>query len=309
MKNKSDPTDIQDGTLTEPQTDAESSRKPSGFPLTFSGVAFFASTGWGRLFFWQSVVAAAVAGSLMLLFGQHWSPVLNSAIEQLPEEGGLTEGRLEWPENHTGTLAGNQFLSVIIDLKGSQPHGQTADLQIELREGSWVAGSILGYLEFPYAIDTFEVDRITQIPWWGSRRPFLLICTSCIIGLSYCVISLFLGLIGCWASKTVAFFASRQSDTTSLWRLSTAAWLPSGALLSMGCLCYALGLLPLMGLLVLIPVCLVVGWAYVLFSPLLLPRLVDSGNNPFNPLDEHKDLNPGNLPNKPDMTKSDNPFV
>ncbi|SVD20102.1 uncharacterized protein METZ01_LOCUS372956, partial [marine metagenome] len=41
------------------------------------------------------VVIVAITGSFMLLLGQHWAPVLDTAIAQLPERGGLIEGRLQ----------------------------------------------------------------------------------------------------------------------------------------------------------------------------------------------------------------------
>ena len=289
MKEESEPpTDTQDGEFAESALAKDSPEKASGFPLTFTGVASFASTGWGRLFLWQAVVIAAIAGSLMLLLGQHWSPVLDSAISKLPEQGGLTEGRLQWPETQSETLAGNRFLRIIVDPNGEQQHGQLADFQIELRSESWVVGSILGYLEFPYALQTFQINRTKQIPWWGSRRPFLLIGISLSIGLAYGFVCLLLGLIGFWPSKTVAYFSDRQGGFGPLLRLSTAAWLPPGALLSTASLCYALNLLPLMGFLIMIPIYCMVGWVYLFFSPFFLPCAVHSGRNPFDGEEEQE---------------------
>lgn len=305
MKDESEPpTDTQDGEFTESSLTEDSSEIASGFPLTFSGVASFASTGWGRLFLWQAIVIATIAGSLMLLLGQHWSPVLDTAIAQLPERGGLIEGRLQWPDSQTGTLAGNQFLRIIVDPKGEQLHGQIADLQIELRSESWVVGSIFGYAEFPYALETFHIDRKKQIPWWGSRRPFLLIGISLSIGLIYGVVSLLLGFVGIWPSKTVAFFSDRQGGTGPLFRLGTAAWFPAGALLSAGSLCYALNLLPLMGLLSLIPLYFLIGWVYLFFSPFFLPHVLHSNKNPFDAEEEQKPPT-----DEGETHGSDNPFA
>ena len=289
MKEESEPpTDTQDGEFAESALAKDSPEKASGFPLTFTGVASFASTGWGRLFLWQAVVIAAISGSFMLLLGQHWSPVLDSAISQIPERGGLTEGRLQWPETQSGTLAGNQFLRIIVDPNGEQQHGQLADFQIELHKENWVVGSVLGYLEFPYALQTFQINRTKQIPWWGSRRPFLLIGISLSIGLAYGFVCLLLGLIGFWPSKTVAYFSDRQGGFGPLLRLSTAAWLPPGALLSTASLCYALNLLPLMGFLIMIPIYCMVGWVYLFFSPFFLPCAVHSGRNPFDGEEEQE---------------------
>ena len=302
MREESEPPpNTLDEEFTESSFAKDSPEKKSGFPLTFPGVASFASTGWGRLFLWQAVVIAAIAGSCMLLLGQHWAPVLDSAISQLPEQGGLTEGRLQWPDTQSGTLSGNQFLRIIVDPNGEQQHGQLADFQIELRSESWVAGSTLGYMEFPYAIQTFQINRTKQIPWWGSRRPFLLIGVSVSIGLAYGFSCLLLGLVGVWPSKTVAFFSDRQGGFGPILRLSTAAWLPPGALIATASLCYALNLLPLMGFLIMIPLYCVAGWIYLFFSPFFLPRAVHSERNPFDeegeqetPVDEVEPSGSGN---------------
>jgi hypothetical protein len=298
------PPNTLDGEFTESSFAKDSPEKISGFPLTFPGVASFASTGWGRLFLWQAVVIAAITGSCMLLLGQHWAPVLDSAVSQLPEQGGLIEGRLQWPDARSGPLAGNQFLQIIIDPNGDQKHGQLADCQIELRSESWVVGSLLGYMEFPYSLQTFQFNRTKQIPWWGSRRPFLLIGISVSIGLTYGFICLLLGFVGILPSKAVAFFSDRQDGFGSLLRLSTAAWLPSGVLIAATGLCYALNLLPLMGFLIMIPIYCVTGWIYLFISPFFLPRTVPSDRNPFDKEEEQE------APvNEVDSSDSENPFA
>ena len=60
----------------------ENAPAPSGFPFSFSSVASFAATGWGRLLLWQAVLAIALGGSVMLVLGQYWAPVLDAAVAQ-----------------------------------------------------------------------------------------------------------------------------------------------------------------------------------------------------------------------------------
>ena len=260
----------------------ENAPAPSGYPFSFSSVASFAATGWGRLLLWQAVLAIALGGSVMLVLGQYWAPVLDAAVAQLPEQAGLHEGQLNWPADQTGVLSENGYLRIIIDPNSQQQHGQLADLQIEFRRDSWVLSSVLGYLDFPYAVDEFRINRETHIPWWGSRRPFLLLGASVGVGVSYCLLTLLFGFIGVWPAKTVAFFADREGGLSKLWRLTTAAWLPAGALLTMSCLCYALQFLPLMGLLILILLHLMVGWVFLFFAPFFLPPAVHTAENPFD---------------------------
>jgi hypothetical protein len=64
--------------------------------------------------------------------------------------------------------------------------------------------------------------------------------------------------------------------------MAAAAFLPASALLAMGVLCYALRLLPLMGLLILFPLHLILGGGYLFFSSFYLPKLEASSENPFD---------------------------
>ena len=286
----------------------ESAPEPSGFPFSFSGVASFATTGWGRVLFWQAVLAIALGGSVMLVLGQYWAPVLDAAVAQLPEQAGLQEGQLHWPADQTGVLAENNYLRIIIDPNSQQQHGQLADLQIEFRRNSWVLSSVFGYLDFPYAVDEFSINRETHIPWWGSRRPFLLLGGSVAVSVSYCLLTLLFGFIGVWPAKTVVFFADREGGLSKLWRLTTAAWLPAGALLTMGCLCYALQFLPLMGLLILILLHLIVGWVFLFFAPFFLPPAVHTAENPFDIEDSHEENLEGEESEESPSDRSGNPF-
>lgn len=251
-------------------------------PFTPRGVASFSQTKWGRLILWQTGVASLIACSVMLLLSRHWAPVLNEAIEKLPAKGGLNHGILLWPEHQTGELAGNQFLEIIVNPSG-QYHDRNADIQIELLRDRWVVGSIFGFIDLKYLSKNFQLDRTTQIPWWGSRRPFLFIGISFSMGLIYIIVSLFLGLLGIWPLKIISFFANRENNFGALWRLATAAWLPAGTLFAMGGLCYALNLLILLKLLILALFCLLTGIFYLFFSAFFIPQAVHCGENPFDP--------------------------
>ena len=270
--------------------------------FTPQGVASFGQTQWGRLLIWQGGVASLIACSVMLILSQHWAPVLNEAIEKLPAEGGLNHGNLHWPENQTGELAGNHYIEIIINPK-KQHQDRNADLKIELLSDRWLVGSIFGFVEFPYPIEQFQVNRETQIPWWGARKPFLFIGFSCSIGLAYIATCLLLGLLGVWPLKAFAFFADRVNHFDFLWRLATAAWLPAGTLLAAGSLCYASGLLILLKLLILTLFCVLVGILYLFLAGFHLPHTSYSEENPFN-AKEYKDC----LGREDDLPSSDNCF-
>ena len=72
--------------------------------------------------------------------------------------------------------------------------------------------------------------------------------------------------------------------------MSSAALMPAGVLLAMGFLCYAMRLLPVMGLLILFPLHLILGGVYLFFSIFSLPKIV---LDPANPFDDNSPANTG----------------
>jgi hypothetical protein len=66
----------------------------------------------------------------------------------------------------------------------------------------------------------------------------------------------------------------------------------------MGILCYGLGLLPLLGLMLVWLLHLVVGWAYLFFAPFHLPQIEE----------EHMEDNPFADADEDDLAEEYNPF-
>ena len=86
--------------------------------------------------------------------------------------------------------------------------------------------------------------------------------------------------------------------------MSSAALLPTGVLMAMGFLCYAMRLLPMVGLLILFPLHLILGGAYLFFSTFLLSKVMV---DPANPFDDNSPANArGKELGEPDPA---NPFV
>ncbi len=92
---------------------------PKGFPVTFSGVASFAETGWGRLLGWQFLMALALGGAVLLVLARHWAPVVDSAMAQLPAETGWRNGTLVWPDEKPVELGRNNYFCLIVDPTGT----------------------------------------------------------------------------------------------------------------------------------------------------------------------------------------------
>jgi len=267
--------------------DAEAPEEPSGFPFTFGGVASFAQTGWSRLLAWQAAIALTIVGGALLVLGQHWAQVVDHAIEDhLPKQSGLKAGELVWPNDDPQVFARNAYLCVLVDPEARKDHGQLADVQIELRRSSWVCRSVFGQIEYDYLEDNVPITREQFVPWWGSRRPFILLASGVGVGVTGWLAWLFLGFVLAWPLKLFAYFADRESGVGSVWRAAAAAFLPASALLAMGILCYAMRLLPLMGLLVLVPVHLGISLVYLLGAGFRLRRVEEKTVDPFGELDE-----------------------
>ncbi len=275
--------------------EANTPQPPRGFPVTFSGVASFAQTGWGRLLGWQWMMALALGGAVLIVLARHWAPVLDTAVQRMPATTGWQNGALLWPDDTPVELGRTPYFCLIVDPEGTARAGQLADVQLELRREDWLLGSMLGYLELPYAPGDLPLAQAELAPWWGARRPFLLGTLSAAAGVLAWLASLGLGLAGSVVARTVAYYVDRQCTLGDGWRLAAAAQLPAALLLSVGVLCYGLGLLPWMGLLVLGPVALLVAWVYLFFAPFFLPALEPTGENPFEdsePDDDDEDASP-----------------
>ena len=277
-----------------------------GFPVTFSDVASFAETGWGRLLGWQLLMALALGGAVLLVLGRHWAPVVDSAMAKLPAETGWQNGALVWSDDKPMELGRNNYFCLIVDPEGTARQGQLADVQVELRREDWLLGSVFGYFELKYATGNLPLLREKLAPWWGARRPFLLLALGTAAGALAWLSWLALGIVGGVVVRSVAFYVDRQCPTGGGWRLAAAAQLPASLLLSAGVLCYALGLLPWMGVLVLVPLAALIAWGYLFFAPFFLPPIEVSGPNPFEGEEEKTDADGGE--SKIAEPKEPNPF-
>src|SRR6266496_3834705 len=145
-------------------------------PITFGGVASFARASFSRLLIVQFLVALLVAGSVSCFLAVAWFPVAGKAITRLPEKGTIRRGQLDWTGPSPSALAEATFLSIAVDVSNSQPTGQSADVQLELRRDGIKIRSLFGSLAIPYPKDwTIALSRAEVEPRWGAWKPFLLV--------------------------------------------------------------------------------------------------------------------------------------
>jgi hypothetical protein len=84
-------------------------------PLTLQGVASFARASLGRLLLAQFIVALLAAGTVVWFLNKAWFPKISEAIRQLPLQGELRSGRLDWQGATPSRLAEGRFLALIVD--------------------------------------------------------------------------------------------------------------------------------------------------------------------------------------------------
>lgn len=269
------------------ETESSEAQSPPQLPFTFRGVAVLArGPGWKLA---AALLAAAllVAACCTWFLNRHWVPAIEEAIANLPaSEGAIRDGRLHWPDakwRELTKLGAGAKPYCIVDPRNQKPDGGGADLQIELREEQWVLSSMLGDWRLPYP-RWLRVDLNQQRlgPWWGARRPFLLLGAGVAVVLWLVCLWPLAGLIGAWPVRTVAYFADRKGGLGTHWRLALAAMIPGAVLFALGVVCYGLGLLPLIGLVMVFAVHLVVDWVYMFFAPFYLPR-IDAAPRKGNP--------------------------
>ena len=220
-------------------------------PLTMRGVAAFAGASFARLLLVQFIVALFAAGSVVWFLHQAWFPTIGDAIRQLPPQGELRSGRLDW---HGPTPLRCKVFSLFGCMRCAYPP-------------RWAAA----------------FNRAELGPWWGAWAPAILaIVAVLVVGglmLSWAILAT-VYFLPAWLA---GFFANRDLSLPGSWRLAGAALMPGALLLSAVVVLYGWGALDLVLLAISAAVHLVMGWVYLCVSPLSLPRRQAAGakENPF----------------------------
>ena len=257
-------------------------------PLTFGGVAAFASGPFRRLFAIVLIVAVLVAASVVAVFYLAWEPAVRQAIARLPEEGAIRAGRLDWIGPTPVRLCEGKFLSLIVDSTGTGELGHAADLQCELGRTELRLRSILGFVGLPYPTQwVIELNRRALEPWWGAWH--LVVAAGLAAG---AVLGLFvswgiLGALYALPAQVIAVCSDRRVGVIGAWRLAVASHMPGALLMSAAIFAYGFQQLNLIQLLAAWLIHVALTWIYVVISPLCLPRIsASSGSsspkrNPF----------------------------
>ena len=202
-------------------------------PLTLRGVAAFARASLGRLLLVQLIVALVAAGAVVWFLHQAWFPTIGEAIRQLPPQGELRSGRLDWPGPTPARLAEGRFLALVVDLdhsrRGALPGACAGGVWPDRLPGLY-AVRLRWQCAYPPRLGRWRFNRTELGPWWGAWAPAILAIVAMLVVTGLMVSWACLATVYFLPAWLVGFFANRDLSLRGSWRLAGAALMP-GALL------------------------------------------------------------------------------
>jgi len=253
-------------------------------PFTPRGIAAFARASSRRLFLAQSVIAVLAAATLAWFLNDNCFSVIHAAIQNLPDSGKITYGKLDWNGNSPVLLAEGRLLAFDVDLDHRGVIHSTADVQIEFGRTSLRIYSLPGFSEFSYMPARFAPFNRTDLePLWGAWAKEILLISAA---------ALFFGLLLSWVilatiyflpAWLLGFFLNRDLNLRTSWKLSAAALMPGALVMTGGIVLYNCGFLNLVSLSFFFAAHFAIGWAYLALSVFFLPRITleKPRENPF----------------------------
>ena len=180
-------------------------------PLTPRGVAAFARASLGRLLLVQFCIALFTEATTVWFLQRAWYPVISGAIDQLPAQGEIRSGTLDWRGDSPAPLADNSFLALAVDLTHIGGARSPAHVQVEFGRAEFRIFSLAGFVQGRYSPHWRVAFNRTELkPWWGAWAPPILAIAAG---------SVLVWLLICWAVLAtiyflpvwlVAFFANRD---------------------------------------------------------------------------------------------------
>lgn len=253
-------------------------------PLTPRGVAAFARASFTRLLLVQFFFALLAAISIVWFLDGNCFPIVRSAIQNLPDAGTISSGKLDWRGDSPKLLAEGKFLALDVDQNHSGQIHSTADVQIEFGAETVRVFSLLGYAEFFYPPDLFApFNRAELEPLWGAWSVEILFFAAAATAIALLLSWWVLAGIYFLPVRVFGFFTNRDLDFRASWKLSCAALMPGALLMTAGVLLYDFGFLDLVSFGFVFTAHFVLGWIYLMVGLFFLPRISTSPpkGNPF----------------------------
>jgi hypothetical protein len=265
--------------------DASSPPPAAWQPLTFGGVAAFASARLGRLVLVGVLTAVIFGAGLVWFLQRDYSPVILQAIQKMPETARVAGGKLQGVP--VRLISESKLLAVAVTSESAADIGQGADIQFQLRQTDFCIGSIFRPdwgLEFDYGAGaSLKLSRATLEPWWGAWQPVFLTAAGLGAVMLVLVAWILLSAIYMAPAKFIAWFADRRLSWSGAWRLCFASMAPGALVLTFALVLYGWLMIDLLQLSFFYVAHLVMGWVYVAggvcASPRLFPRAPEK--NPF----------------------------
>jgi len=243
-------------------------------PFTPRGIAAFARASVRRLLLTQSLIAALAAVSLAWFLNDNCFSVIHTAIQNLPDAGKISYGKLDWHGESPVLLAEGRLLAFNVDLNHGGVIHSTADVQVEFGRTSVRTYSLLGYSEWSYAPDrSAPFNRTDLEPLWGAWAEEVLLITAAAILLGLLLSWTVLATLYFLPAWLIGFFTNRDLGLAASWKLSAAALMPGALVMIAGILLYDVGFLNLVSFSFFFAAHFIVGWIYLGLSLLFLPRL------------------------------------
>ena len=252
-------------------------------PLTPRGVAAFARASLERLWVVQAIFAALATAGLVWFLSDGIFPVVTTVVGQLPEQGEIRTGKLDWRNESPVLLAENDLLAVSVDLEHGGQLRSPADFQLEFGRESVRVFSLFGEGELFYPAEyRMAANRRDVRPAWGAWSPNILALAA---------IGTFFGLLLVWAVLAtvyalpvwlVCFFWNRDLNFLASWKLAAASLMPGALLMSVALVLYEQHVFDLVQFGFAVGMHFVLGWIYLFVSPMFLKRVRPAAKqNPF----------------------------
>jgi hypothetical protein len=280
-ESKSDPSDARNA------RSARSNLPVAWEPITPYGVAALSQCSLARLFLVQFIVALLVVGPAVWFLTTHWFPTIRQAIQALPATGQIDDGQLFISRPSPRPLAESRFLTLTIDAGRAAGPVPASDLLVEFHRRTVDFCSFLGCMTFEYPKGwTVQFNRPELESRWDAWHPILLGVTAFVPVVSLFLAWILLATVYAPFIHLYSYFKDRELSFAGSWKLSAAAMLPGALVMGIALVLYGLELIPLTRLCLLWVLHFVLGWIYLLASPLLLPRASDATStkrDPFGP--------------------------
>lgn len=260
-------------------TPSDDSAKPPGRrlgawqTLTGRGVAAFGGGGNVRLLVVQCL--AAVAAALVVVFAVRATlvPAVDLALRQLPDTGSIRRGRLEWAGTNAVRLGENAWFDFVVTPAGTEPLGQVADVQFDLRPDRLRVEGVFGHLDLPWSPGLeFDLGRIPATASFGAWRVpgQALLAAGATLALlaSWWVLAAVMTVPGWLAARLLG----RPIPVAGVWRIASAALVTGAVVASAGLAGYATRQWQVTGLIVSQAAHLVVGWAWFAWGIVATPK-------------------------------------